>query len=376
MLLTHERFEIANRSRKYVIMWPGDASAGARNGPEKGLMPGLLGVNVAPNVHPDLQIPSPCEKIRPVNLYLRSLRPVQLRLITAIARHGKLRLAADACAMTTPAASRMLADMEEQIGSELFERTPKGMVTTPAGQVLARHAQKLVHDIDQMSLEFASHLDGKGGAVRVGAVTGGALAALIPAILELKRQAPGVDVSLDVSSSSSLMWGLERGDYDFTLSRVGPHDYSRDFDIQPAQDEVVLLMVRRDHPMAAAGQVTLADLGDYLWTMQDRGAPIRHALEIAFHEEGTDLPRNLIKTASVVAIMALLRESDVIAVVTQEVADLLLSPPYCADLVLLDTLRPITIEPYHILRPRDRLMPAAAERLVGLVRDRLRQRAN
>lgn len=306
-----------------------------------------------------------------MTFYLRSLRPVQLRLISAVARHGKLRLAADSCGMTTPAASRMLADIEAQLGADLFERTPKGMRTTPAGRMLAKHARKLVFDIDQMAQEFGAHLDGTGGAVRVGAVTGGALAAMIPAILQLKQEAPSVDVSVDVSSSSQLMRGLEAGDYDFTLSRVGPNDYSRDFDIHPARNEAVLLMVRGSHPMSGAETVSLSDLRDQLWTMQDRGAPIRHALEIAFHEEGVALPANLIKTASVVAIMALLRDSDVIAVVTQEVVDLLLSPPFSADLALLKTERPIMIEPYHILRPRDRLMSAAAERLLSLLQRKL-----
>ncbi|MFV0385722.1 LysR family transcriptional regulator [Paracoccus sp. (in: a-proteobacteria)] len=303
--------------------------------------------------------------------YLRSLRPVQLRLVSAIALHGKLGLAADACSMTVPAASRMLADMETQLGTALFTRNPKGMVATPAGHVLVRHARKLAHDIDQMAKDFVAYLDGRGGSVRIGAVTGAALAAVIPAILQMKQDAPLVDVTLDVSSSSRLMWGLDRGEYDFTLSRLGPDDYSRDFDIFPAQDEAVLLMVRKDHPLACARQVSLAQLAGFTWTMQDRGAPIRHALEIAFHEEGADLPTNLIKTASVVAIMALLRDSDIIAVVTQEVADLLLSPPYSADLVLLPTTRSITIEPYHILRPRDRVLSAAAERLLALVRAKL-----
>lgn len=307
-------------------------------------------------------------------LYLRSLRPVQLRLLSAIAQHGKLHLAADLCGMTVPAASRMLADLEEKLGAALFHRTPKGMLATPEGQVLIPHARKLVHDIDHMAEDFAAHLEGQGGSVRIGAVTGAALAVIIPAILELKRLAPGIDVSLEVSSSASLMRGVERGDYDFTLARVGPKDYARDLVIEPARHEDILLMVRRDHPMAAQERLTLADLRDQLWTMQDRGAPIRQALEIAFHEEGTEMPENLIKTASVVVIMALLRDSDVIAVVTQEVADLLLSPPYAADLVLLDTLRPIPIEPYHVLTPRDRVMTAAAQRLLALVKDRLRPR--
>ncbi len=306
-----------------------------------------------------------------MGLYLRSLRPVQLRLIAAIAQQGKLRLAADICGMTTPAASRMLADMETQLETDLFERRPKGMVPTPAGEVLVRHAGKLVHGVDQMAAEFGAHLGGKGGAVRVGAVTGGALAIVIPAILEMKRDSPQVDVSLDVSSSAQLMQGIERGAFDFTLSRLGSYDYSRDLEIIPAQTESILLMVRRGHPLAGAGPVSLTDLRDALWTMQDRGAPIRHALEIAFHDEGVDLPENLIKTSSVVAIMALLRDSDVIAVITQEVADLLLSPPYGADLVLLETRKPIAIEPYYVLCPRDRRMSPAARGLLERIRARL-----
>ncbi|EAR51063.1 transcriptional regulator [Oceanicola granulosus HTCC2516] len=306
-----------------------------------------------------------------MDLYLRSLRPVQLRLLTEIARHGKLRLAADVCGMTTPAASRMLADMETQLATHLFERTPKGMSPTPAGEVLVTHARKLVHDIDRMAQDFGAHLGGTGGSVRVGAVTGGALSAVIPAILALKEEAPQVDVSLDVSSSSQLMWGLERGEYDFTLSRVGQGDYSREFEIQPARGESVLLMVRRGHPLARSGPVALGELRDAFWTMQSRGAPLRHAMEIAFHNEGADMPENVLETASVVAIMALLRESDIIAIVTEEVAELLLNPPYEADLVLLETKRPIPIEPYHILLPRDRLMSPAAERLLTLVKARM-----
>jgi len=77
-----------------------------------------------------------------LNSYLRSLRPVQLRLFDAVARLGKLRIPADACAMTTPAASRMMADIETQLETVLFERTPKGILATPAGTLLTNHAQK------------------------------------------------------------------------------------------------------------------------------------------------------------------------------------------------------------------------------------------
>lgn len=303
--------------------------------------------------------------------YLRSIRPVQLRLLAAISLHGKLRIAADSCNITVPAASRMLADIEAKLDTTLFERSPQGMIPTPAGNLLIHHAKKLVHDVDQMAQDFSAHLGGQAGSVHVGAVTGGALAAVIPAILALKQEAPMVDVTLDVSSSSRLMWGLDRGEYDFTLSRLNHETYAHDFEISPGRTESVLFMVRGDHPLARKIPISLADLLDFPWTMQDRGAPIRHALEIAFHDQGIALPVNLIKTASVVAIMALLRDSEVIAVVTREVSALLLAPPFSADLALLPVDLAIEIEPYHILRPRNRSMPVAAERLLDLIRAQL-----
>ncbi|MBK4216716.1 LysR family transcriptional regulator [Paracoccus caeni] len=306
-----------------------------------------------------------------MQLYLRSLRPVQLRLIAAIALHGKLGLAADACAMTMPAASRMLADMEENLGAGLFTRMPRGMVLTPIGEVLARHARKLASDVDRMAEDFIAHSSGIGGTVRVGAVTGAALTAVIPATLRLKDKAPLVEVALDVSSSSRLMWGLERGEYDFALCRPGSGAHGPDFDISHARQESALFMVRRAHPLAENPNPSLRDLADFPWTMQDQGAPIRRALELAFHEDGVPLPRNLIKTASVVAIMALMRDSDIIAVVTEEVADLLLQPPYAADIALIRPARPVLIEAYHILQPRHRIISAAASELLAMVMEEL-----
>ncbi|MGP9806115.1 LysR family transcriptional regulator [Paracoccus sp. NSM] len=304
-----------------------------------------------------------------MDLYIKSLRPIQLRLIAAIDRLGKLKLAADACGMTVPAASRMLSEIEGKLGVALFERDAKGMKPTPLGKVLGRHARKVVHDLDQLAQDFVAHHAGTAGLVRIGAVTGAALAAVIPSILQLKRKAPLLKVSLDVSSSSRLMWGLERGEYDFAICRLERGVSAGDFDISPARDEAVLLMVHSGHELAHRDHLLLAEVADYPWTMQEQGAPIRRAIEMAFRHEGAELPLNLIETASVVAIMALIRDSDVVAAVTQEVADLLLAPPFSADLVLLKTRHPIAIEPYHVLRPRDRSLSAGAEQMLALVKE-------
>ncbi|MCA8884557.1 MAG: LysR family transcriptional regulator [Rhodobacteraceae bacterium] len=300
--------------------------------------------------------------------YIRSLRPVQLRLISQIAQLGKLGLAANACHMTVPTASRMLSDLETNLGTALFERTAKGMRPSHLGRVLVRHANLISHEFDRMAQDFTMHQDGSGGVVSVGAVTGGALSVVIPAALKMKESSPGIEVSLDVSSSSRLMWGLDRGAYDFALCRLDTESASRDFEVTRAREERVLLMVNRDHPLRDRKNCSLGELAKFPWTMQDRGAPIRHAVEISFFDAGIELPTNVIETSSVVAIMALLRTSNIVAVVTQEVASLLLTPPFSADLYLIDMQTQIFIEPYHVVKPRGRIMSAAAEHLLELIK--------
>ena len=71
--------------------------------------------------------------------FLQNMRPAQSRLVLEVATHGQLQVAAVACGMTQPAASRMLAEIEAQLGVRLFLRTPKGMEPTPEGALIAHH---------------------------------------------------------------------------------------------------------------------------------------------------------------------------------------------------------------------------------------------
>ncbi|NVO29286.1 LysR family transcriptional regulator [Donghicola sp. C2-DW-16] len=302
--------------------------------------------------------------------YLLNLRPAQARLISAVAAHGQLQVAAAACQMTQPAASRMLADMERNLRAKLFIRTPKGMELTPAGRVLVRHAERIANDLSQMAQEFDSLRGGQGGTIRVGAVTGPALGQLVPAIQRLKSDAPGVEISVEVAPSVQLMQALERGDLDFVLGRVPPSADWRDFEIEIAQDEVVRLLVRDGHPLLDR-PVGMAALKDLPWILQDRGTPIRAAIETAFAEEGLPSPQDVITTSSLLVIVALVSQSDAVAPISQEVVDMMLEPPVSANFKKLPLTRPVTVEPYQIVVKRHRTLPAAALTLLDLVRERI-----
>jgi len=306
---------------------------------------------------------------------LANLRPVQARLIAAIAAHGQLQLAAQSCQMTQPAASRMLADLERGLETTLFLRTPKGMEPTPAGEMLARRAARIVLELRDMAQELRDLRDGHSGHVRVGAVTGPALGYVVPAIRALKQEAPGAEVSVEVGPSTTLVPALARGDLDFVLARVPPDLDRTDFEIEPAQHEIGALMVRDGHPMAAHGRVELPQLVDFPWILQQRGAPIRTAVDAAFAEAGCPTPRDVTTTSSLLVIMALMADTDSIAAMSREVTNLLLSERVGARFARLRLDTPLMIEPYLLLRARHRVLPPVALRLLALHRAFLSQPA-
>ena len=70
--------------------------------------------------------------------FARRLKSIHLRLVLQVALTGKLQAAAEEIALSQPAASRMLAEIEKLVGAALFTRHAKGMVPTPIGEVRRR----------------------------------------------------------------------------------------------------------------------------------------------------------------------------------------------------------------------------------------------
>lgn len=291
------------------------------------------------------------------------LKPAQLRLLQEIAEQRQLQLAAEACAMTQPAASRMLAEIERLVGAPLFERHPRGMVATEIGLTVLRHARVILREMQGMAADVSALQEGLGGAARVGAVTGPAVGFLVSAVREIKHLAPEAEITIDVMPSRDLLTHLAAGEMDFVLGRVLPEFESRDFTILPMRDEQVSFLVRADHPLNRAPSVTMTELHDHEWIMQQRGAPIREATLAAFAAFGLGEPRNIINSPSLLFTIAYLAQSNAVAPLSQEVAQLLAQPPVSAGFAALPIMRDIRVSPYYLLNLRRRPLSPLAERL-------------
>jgi len=288
-----------------------------------------------------------------------------LRLIAAIAEHRQVSLAADALGMTQPAASRTLAEAEARVGVPLFERDPKGMLPTNAGEGLARRARNILDELTDAADEVERLRLGRGGIVRIGTVTGAAVGYVVPAIRALKEQSPEAEVHVDVANSEELISGLLALRHDMILGRVPMRMAPAGLSMQRARGEQVQIVASAGHAAASQDAVSLADLVGAEWVMQGPGAPIRRAVEDAFLNLGAPLPRNVTNTASLLMALAQLRNPVVVTPVSQEVAHLLTAGR--SDLVILPVQEPILVAPYSLITLRDRRLSPVAVRCHDLL---------
>lgn len=294
-----------------------------------------------------------------------------LRLVAAVAEHRQLSLAAKALSTTQPAASRCLRELEALCGEPLFERHARGMSLTSVGELLHRRAQNVLDEIQRAAEDVAEYRDGSGGTVRIGAVTGAAVGYVVPAIGRLKAAAPKAEIHVEVAMSADLVRELVAHRLDLVLARMPPDADASLFEVTPARHEDVDLIVRGNHP-AAQGRVALADLVDQEWIMQEKGTPIRMAVEAALLAQGARLPLKVTNTSSLLVTLAMLGSSDAIAPVSREVAELLAGPEGRTGLRALSLHEQIAVHPYSLLALRTRRLSPIAQRCRKMLADMLR----
>ncbi|KQI68382.1 hypothetical protein AN189_11345 [Loktanella sp. 3ANDIMAR09] len=301
--------------------------------------------------------------------FANRLKPAHLRLLRAIGESGKLQLAADSVAMSQPAASRLLAEIETEIGGALFDRLPRGMAATELGEAFLRHARVILSEVDALSDNIARLQNGQAGTVRVGSVTGPAVSALVPALLAVRDTAPDMQPTIEVAPSVDLLKGLEEGHFDFVLARVGVKSDVATLRAHPGRSERVRLLVGADHPLAGRRQVGLADTLDYAFVIQEAGSPIRTAVERQFLQSGLATPKHVINSSSLLIALSLITSSDAISPQTQEVAEVLSRGN--SELSVIDIAEDIAVSPFLVLYRADRHLSPIAQRLLDEVLSRL-----
>jgi LysR family hydrogen peroxide-inducible transcriptional activator len=147
-----------------------------------------------------------------INITLR-----QLRYFDALARHGHFGRAAEACAISQPAMSMQIKELEEALGGGLLERNARQLVLTKFGEELAQRARDILRSVDELGDFARASRDRLAGHLRIGMIPTIA-PYLLPKVIEnLARMHPELDIHVRESVTPKLIQELAEGRLDTAI---------------------------------------------------------------------------------------------------------------------------------------------------------------
>jgi DNA-binding transcriptional LysR family regulator len=226
----------------------------------------------------------------------RRLKPRDLQVFLRVAEDGNMAKAAQHLAISRPAVSKTIADLEHTLGVRLLDRTAQGIVPTLYGRALLKRGVIVLDELRQSVKEIEFLADPSAGELRVG-FTEVPAAGLVPAAIDLlSRQYPRMTVRTEQGSFGTILGFLRDRKCEVAVLRMlSPEP---DMQFRPLHYEQLFVVVGSRSKWARRRRVTLADLADEPWIQSlpetEPGGP---TLE-AFRALGLETPRVVVVSAS------------------------------------------------------------------------------
>ncbi|MEL6508341.1 MAG: LysR substrate-binding domain-containing protein [Pseudomonadota bacterium] len=171
---------------------------------------------------------------------MNNLTLKQLRYFEALARHLHFGRAAEASAISQPALSTRIKELEQSLGTTLFERGPRHVSLTTFGEDFAVRVREILRAVDELGDMARAARGGLTGRLRIGVIPTIAPYLLPTLIGELTRAHPEIDVHVRETVTPRLLEELEEGQLDTAILAL-PIDEPTLFEI-PLFDEALVLV--------------------------------------------------------------------------------------------------------------------------------------
>ncbi len=212
---------------------------------------------------------------------------ISLRYFHAVAQTGSLSAASEELHVAVSAISRQISQLEDQLQLTLFDRKPRGMALTPAGEILYTYALRNSVEVSNVIAEMKGLNSLQQQSLTLACPEGMAWDYLPYVIAQFRQQYPSTIVSLQVVDASKATQLVKDGTVDAALT----------FSLQPEQGVEVVqqipspisALMSASHPLAHNTQLSVRDLKDYPIALSEPGTTLSYLFDIACHLEGIQI---------------------------------------------------------------------------------------
>lgn len=208
---------------------------------------------------------------------MRQLTPMQF--IDAVARAGSIRKAAEGMALTSTALNRRVLALEDELGVPIFERLPRGVRLSTAGELLIHHLRTQSADLEKLKSQIADLAGERRGHVSI-ACSQAFLPFFLPEqIGAYRRDHPGVTFSVRMRDREAAETALV--DHDADLALIFEPVRLSEVQILGSARQTIHAVMAADHPLASREIVRLRDCASFPIGLPTAQYGVRHLIDLA-----------------------------------------------------------------------------------------------
>ena len=202
-----------------------------------------------------------------------------LRYVDEVARTGSIRKAAERLNVTASALNRRIQDIEDELGTKIFERLPRGVRLNAAGELLVRHIRTQLADLSRVRSQIEDLSGFRRGTVSIACSQALAYHLLPTEIAAYRESFPLVRFDVQVLDHTDALRAL--AEFEVDLALVFRPSLMADLQVLSSVEQRIVAIVAETHPLAAKATVRLRDCAEYPLALPDRTYGGRQLLDEA-----------------------------------------------------------------------------------------------
>jgi DNA-binding transcriptional LysR family regulator len=227
----------------------------------------------------------------------RRLRLKDLHTLQIVADSGSMAKASQRLALSQPAISKAIADMEHTLGAPLLDRSARGVEPTEHGRVLIERSRIIFDEVKQGIKEIERLADPTQGEIRIGAIE--PVAAVLSEIINrLTRRYPRITYQATVGDTDMLARKLRERALDVVLTRWNALTQAADLVAETLYTSTLAVMADKDHPMASRKRLALPELMEQQWALAPADTFLGRVVADLFERKKLPLPSSIVTTTS------------------------------------------------------------------------------
>ncbi|MEO7159883.1 MAG: LysR family transcriptional regulator [Polaromonas sp.] len=286
---------------------------------------------------------------------LSRLKLRHLRIVLALSEQRSAAKVAIQSHISPAAVSKTLAEIEEIVGMELFERGRRGMHPTEAGREVIQGATLVRAQLLRMAEFVEAAREGTRGQITIAYRTLSVQPFLAQAVCAFHDANPLVGISVVEGAIGDLIDQLAEGELDLLFAYEDPRFERPELFSTPVVDgQEVVVVASRAHPLLSQKKVTAKDLSEQQWCLPAHGSRLQHHLDASFQASNTPLPTRGVRTSDIAMTTNLLLSANFLAIFSIGIASQLVAANVAKVLPfsLASRVEPVVAVWNGVLKPR------------------------